>query len=81
MAQDPNSQYVTCRTCGAGRGEPCKTRYGKVAAKVHWGRPHYSERKTYVPRPPRPAAPPVVPWYQRVDPEDVAEYERRRYGD
>lgn len=42
--QDPAHQLSRCPTCQATRGEPCRTRDGRVAHKVHYGRPHWSSK-------------------------------------
>ncbi|WP_455907447.1 zinc finger domain-containing protein [Streptomyces nigra] len=42
--QKPEHQKSKCPKCGAGRGEPCTRRDGRVAAKVHYGRPYWSSR-------------------------------------
>lgn len=42
--QNPEHQRSKCPKCGAGRGEPCTRRDGQIAAKVHYGRPHWSAK-------------------------------------
>ncbi|MGD6762232.1 hypothetical protein ACOKM5_25205 [Streptomyces sp. BH097] len=44
--QNPEHQKSKCpvRHCRAERGEPCRKKNGQEAAKVHYGRPHWSAR-------------------------------------
>lgn len=36
--QNPNHWRKECDSCGAHRGQPCRTIDGYVAQRVHWGR-------------------------------------------
>lgn len=40
--QDPKHTKSKCPKCQAPKGQPCITRYGTVAEKVHYGRPYWS---------------------------------------
>lgn len=75
--QNPDNQTARCGTCGAPPGRPCKTRGGKEAGKVHWGRPRRSSRaeRTY-----QPVATPRVPFGERYA-EEIREAESARYKD
>jgi hypothetical protein len=42
--QNPEHTKAKCATCGADRGWPCKTRNGRIAEKVHYGRPEWSAK-------------------------------------
>lgn len=42
MSQVEEHTRSKCPTCGADRGEPCVTRDGRLAEKVHYGRPYWS---------------------------------------
>lgn len=83
MAQNPDNHSQNCRTCPARVGQPCVTRYGQPADRVHWGRGSYVVRKPYRRAASAPQSTRVahIPWYRRVEPAQVAEYERRRFGD
>lgn len=72
MAQNADNQVGAFRTCGAGPGQDCRTRRGKVADKVHWGRPRA--------RAPRPAPVRVQPFAEKYA-DEIREAERGRYGD
>lgn len=43
--QNPQSQKYRCPKCGAQPGRPCLTVDGRVAGKVHYGRPDPSPRE------------------------------------
>lgn len=42
MAQHEDHILSRCPKCGAEQGEYCVTRGGRVAEKVHYGRPYWS---------------------------------------
>lgn len=44
MSQVAEHQRAKCPTCHASQGEPCVTRSGRIAEKVHYGRPYWSSK-------------------------------------
>jgi hypothetical protein len=82
--QNETNQYAPCKVCRAKPGEPCRTRYDRVAAQAHWGRRQASERAREAPAwypPPRPDRGPASIARRRAYVDAAAEVERRRFGD
>lgn len=50
MSQVSEHQLAKCPTCHASRGEPCVTRGGRIAQKVHYGRPYWSSQTARKPQ-------------------------------
>lgn len=44
MAQVEENIRSKCPKCGADRGEYCTTNGGRIAEKVHYGRPYWSAK-------------------------------------
>lgn len=47
MSQVEEHQLARCPKCKAEQGQPCTTNSGKIADKVHYGRPYWSGQVGY----------------------------------